>query len=56
MLLNSDYSCAEIAHYLAFSSQSYFNRVFQRETGLSPAAYRTRYDRRSLVSMREGKG
>ena len=55
MLLNSDYSCAEIAHFLAFSSQSYFNRVFQRETGMSPAAYRARYDRRSLVNMREEK-
>lgn len=55
MLLYSDYSCADIAHFLAFSSQSYFNRVFQRETGLSPGAYRARYSRRSLESLRDAR-
>ena len=55
MLLYSDYSCADIAHYLAFSSQSYFNRVFQRETGLSPGAYRARYSQRSLESLRDAR-
>ena len=55
MLLYSDYSCADIANYLAFSSQSYFNRVFQRETGLSPGAYRARYSRRTMESLRDAR-
>lgn len=53
MLLYSDYSCAEIAHFLAFSSQSYFNRVFLRETGLTPGDFRARYSRRGLQSLQE---
>ena len=55
MLLYSDYSCAEIAHILAFSSQSYFNRVFMKETGFSPGDFRARYSRQGLQSLREAQ-
>ena len=53
MLLYSDYSCAEIAHFLAFSSQSYFNRVFALETGLSPGEYRRRRGGHGLGADKE---
>ena len=55
MLLYSDYSCAEIAHILAFSSQSYFNRVFAKETGFSPGDFRARYSRRGLQSLQDAQ-
>jgi AraC-like DNA-binding protein len=32
---------SEIADYLGFSSQSYFQKVFKKQTGLTPLAYRT---------------
>lgn len=40
MLEYSDYSCTEIAGYLAFSQDSYFGKVFRQETGLTPTEYR----------------
>jgi len=40
MLKYSDYSCVDIANYLAFSSHSYFIQVFKRHTSLTPNAYR----------------
>ena len=39
MLSNPDTTLAEIAHNLAFCSQSYFTKVFREETGLTPNAY-----------------
>lgn len=40
MLVYSNYSCAEIAQYLAFSSSSHFASVFKEETGMTPLKYR----------------
>lgn len=39
MVLNKDRSMAEISELCGFSSQSYFNYVFRRETGYTPLAY-----------------
>ena len=36
----SDLSFGEIASYLAFSSQAYFQTVFKKETGMTPGEYR----------------
>lgn len=46
MLEYSDFSCTEIAEYLAFGTDSYFARVFRRETGLTPTQYRKNNYRR----------
>lgn len=43
MLKYSDYTYAQISAYLAFSSQSYFSRVFRECTGFTPKAYRMRH-------------
>lgn len=41
MLFHTDNSLKEIAFNLGFSDTSYFNRFFKRETGVTPAGYRT---------------
>ena len=41
MLRFSDLSIGEIAAQLSFSSQSYFQTAFKRETGMTPQQYRT---------------
>ena len=41
MLLHTDNSLKEITFNLGFSDASYFNRFFKRETGVTPAGYRT---------------
>ena len=40
MLRFSDYSAAQIAEYLHFSSQSHFIQCFKKEMGCTPSAYR----------------
>ena len=40
MLEYSEYTCTEIAEYLAFSSDSYFGKVFRNEVGMTPSEYR----------------
>lgn len=42
MLKYSDFSCPNIANYLAFSSQSHFIQVFRKKTGQTPEEYRKR--------------
>lgn len=49
MLKFSDYSILEISNYLAFSSQSYFTSVFNKNVGLTPKAYRTQYFRIGFI-------
>ncbi len=43
MLKFSDYSYAEIASILAFSSQSHFIRAFRAQTGYTPKEFRNKY-------------
>lgn len=40
MLMYSDYSCAEIAHYFAFASNSHFSQIFKKYTGVTPLQFR----------------
>ncbi|PWV51564.1 helix-turn-helix domain-containing protein [Chitinophaga sp. S165] len=42
LLLHTNNSLKDIAFNLGFSDTSYFNRFFKRETGETPAAYRTK--------------
>ena len=41
LFFHTDNSLKEIAYDLGFSDASYFNRFFKRETGATPAEYRT---------------
>jgi AraC-like DNA-binding protein len=41
MLVHTSHPLKEIAFELGFSDASYFNRFFKRETGVTPAGYRT---------------
>lgn len=49
LLRFSDYSFIEIANITAFSSQSYFNTVFKKKTGMTPKSYRQKYYRKGLL-------
>lgn len=40
LLINTDYSVAEIAEMLSFTDAKYFSKCIKTETGLSPLAYR----------------
>lgn len=42
MLSFTDKPLIEIANYLNFCSQSYFQQVFKKQTGLTPTAYRSK--------------
>lgn len=46
MLRFSDYSYAEIAEYLSFSSQSHFTKAFHEYSGMTPKQYRDTYFRK----------
>jgi AraC-like DNA-binding protein len=41
LLFHTNHSLKEIAFELGFSGDAYFNRFFKRETGITPAGYRT---------------
>lgn len=43
MLQFSDYSALDISNYFAFSSHSYFIKVFKKHIGMTPKEYRNRY-------------
>ena len=45
LLLYSDYSCADIAEYLCFTSQSHFGQRFKETIGMTPKEYRNEYGR-----------
>lgn len=47
LLRYSDYGLAEIANYLAFSSQSHFIQAFKKLVGVTPKKYRDHYYRTS---------
>ncbi len=40
MLTHSDMKYPDISNYLCFGSQSYFNQVFKKKTGITPREYR----------------
>lgn len=40
MLMYSDYSCGEIAHYFAFASNSHFSKIFKEYTNMTPLQFR----------------
>ena len=48
LLLDTDLSASQIADTLAFSSQSYFIRLFKKRYGVTPGAYR-RHGYRNLI-------
>jgi len=48
MLKYSGRTIAEIADYLHFGSQSYFGRIFKRQTGMTPKAFRNKYHARGF--------
>ncbi len=39
LMRNTDYSLANIAVAVGFDNQSYFTRVFKKQTGVSPSQY-----------------
>ncbi len=53
MLIYSDYSSAQIAATLAFSNQSYFNKVFKTHTGMTPLEYRETNFRSTNINGRK---
>jgi len=40
LIESTDYSLTEIAYLTGFSDQSHFNRIFKKQTGENPSAYR----------------
>jgi AraC-like DNA-binding protein len=50
-LLSSDLSVQEISRIAGFSDPNYFSTVFRKAAGLSPRAWRTRGETRSIVEM-----
>lgn len=50
MLEYSDYSCTEIAEYLAYSSDSYFGKIFRQETMQTPREYRRSHYRKHWMA------
>ena len=44
LLRESDLTVTQILHRVGFHSPSHFTTTFRRHTGLSPTAYRRRYD------------
>lgn len=49
MLVYSDFSSAQIAQTLAFSSQSYFTEIFKKAVGMTPRQYKTEYFRSTEI-------
>lgn len=54
ILIFSDFSIADIAYSLGFSSQSTFAAAFRKITGMTPMQYRNRYSGEYSLLTREG--
>ncbi len=52
MLKFSDYSIADIASFLDFSSQSYFTERFRKKNGMTPLQYRKKHYNRHIKGNR----
>lgn len=50
LLTNTDHKMDEIANNLGFNSQSYFNQVFKKKTGLTPSQYRREHKVVDLIN------
>ncbi|QJD85617.1 helix-turn-helix domain-containing protein [Cohnella herbarum] len=55
LLTLTDYPIADIAAWLNFNDQSYFNKVFKRWQGMTPRAYRQSDRRPGRVSSKKNK-
>lgn len=53
LLIDTDSTIIEIAEHLSFSSQSHFQTVFKRYTGMTPLRYRSAYRNRTNPQNRE---
>ena len=51
LLVYTKMTAQQIAYQLGFDDPSYFSRVFQRNIGLSPSAYRKRFERRDKTGQ-----
>lgn len=49
LLIYSQYTYAEIAAYLGYSSQSHLGKQFKKYTGLTPGKYREKYGRKEFA-------
>lgn len=48
LLIITDKPLSEISEYLSFSSQSYFQNIFKKITGITPLEYRNTYEKNIL--------
>lgn len=53
LLLSTDYSIAQVASSVGFSSQSYFSQVFRKESGISPMRYRKEGRQENSLTRRQ---
>ncbi len=53
LLWNTEISICDVAERCGFGSQQYLNKVFKKETGLTPAAYRKRFLEKHMSSRKE---
>jgi AraC-like DNA-binding protein len=51
ILVFSDFSIAEIADSLGFSTQSAFSAAFRKISGMTPLQYRSRYTEKYSLSV-----
>ncbi len=49
LLLSSDFTYLEISNMLNFNSQSYFNQIFKKKTGLTPKEFKTKIDNHAVL-------
>ena len=49
LLVTSDLTYLEISNMLNFNSQSYFNQIFKKKTGLTPKEFRTKIENHAVL-------